>query len=102
MSNICQSLSKGSGVGDVLNLGTCILIKAVFPLLFALAAVAFVWGVIQYYLINPDNEDKKKKGKSYMIWGLIGLFVMVAMWGLVSVLTNTFFPGGFFIPQLSQ
>jgi uncharacterized membrane protein len=70
------------------------------PFLFTLAVVGFIWGIIQFYL-NPENEEKRKNGKTFMIWGIIALFVMVTMWGLVGVLTNTF---GIktLIPQLSQ
>jgi hypothetical protein len=73
---------------DFINLGTCILVKSVVPLLFALATVMFIWGVIDYFL-NPENENKRKEGKSFMVWGLVALFVMVSIWGLVSVFSNT-------------
>lgn len=87
-------------IGNLLNWASCTLISTVVPLLFTLATVAFLWGIIQYFL-NPDNEEKRKNGKSYMVWGLIALFVMISMWGIVGVLTKTF---GIqtLIPQLSQ
>ena len=69
-------------------------------LLFILATVSFIWGVIQYFL-NAENEEKRKKGKSFMLWGIIALFVMVSVWGLVGVLSNTFGTKTL-IPQLSQ
>lgn len=99
---ICTPLSAGSSVKNIIDYATCILAKSVVPLLFALASVAFVWGIIQYFL-NPTNEENRKKGKSFMIWGLVALFVMLTMWGLVAILSNTFFgQGTVFIPQLSQ
>ena len=87
-------------IGNIFNWASCTLIKSVVPLLFTLATVGFIWGIIQYF-INPDNEEQRKKGKSYMVWGLIALFVMISMWGLVGVLNETF---GIqtLIPQLSQ
>lgn len=92
--------TKLDSIGHMFNWASCTLIKMVVPFLFTLATAAFIWGIIQYFL-NPDNEEKRKQGKSYMIWGLIALFVMVSMWGLVGVLTKTF---GIqtLIPQLSQ
>jgi hypothetical protein len=33
-------------------------------------------------------------------FGIVALFVMVAVWGLVGVLTSTFFAGGLAVPQL--
>jgi hypothetical protein len=97
----CANL-KGpfKSIAQIFNWASCTLIKTIVPFLFTLATAAFIWGIIQYF-INPDNEEKRKKGKSYMIWGIIALFVMISMWGLVGVLSNTFGVKTF-IPQLSQ
>jgi uncharacterized membrane protein len=69
------------------------LATGVLPLLITLAVVAFVYGIIQYFL-NPDNEEKRKAGKSFMVWGIVSLFVMVSFWGIVGILQNTFLPDG--------
>ena len=98
-TNVCKDLKLDS-IGNIFNWASCTIIKTVIPFLFTLATAAFIWGIIQYFL-SPNNEEKKKNGKSFMIWGLIALFVMISMWGLVGVLSNTF---GIktLIPQLSQ
>jgi hypothetical protein len=96
----CAGLDKTT-VGGIVNFFSCTLIKSIVPLLFTLAVVGFIWGIIQYFL-NPDNEEKRKAGKSFMIWGLIALFVMVSIWGLVGVLSNTFGINKTLLPQLSQ
>lgn len=85
---ICASANMTS-ISGIINWASCLLIQAIVPFLFALATVAFLWGVIEYY-INPDNEEKRKKGKNFIIGGIIGLFVMLSMWGLVNVLSGTF------------
>ncbi|MFA6515007.1 MAG: hypothetical protein WCT42_01950 [Candidatus Paceibacterota bacterium] len=98
-----QSVCAGNSLKDitgVVNWASCFLLKTVVPFLFALATAAFIWGVIQFYL-NPDNEEKRKKGKSFIIGGLIALFVMLSMWGLVAILTGTFGLTNT-IPQLPQ
>lgn len=87
-------------VSDIIKWAGCTIVTGVIPLLFTIATAAFIWGIIQFFL-NADNEEKKKKGKTYMIWGLITLFVMVSMWGIVNVFSNTF-QIKTFIPQLSQ
>ncbi len=96
---ICSNNSL-TDVTGIINWASCLLVKTIIPFLFALATVAFIWGVIQYYL-NPDNEEKRKKGKSFIIGGLIALFVMLSVWGLVAILTNTFGLSNT-IPQLPQ
>ncbi len=74
---------------DLLSYGSCIITRSVIPLIIALAVVMFIWGVVQY-VINSDEEAKKAKGKQFMIWGIIGLTVMIAVWGLVKILGSTF------------
>lgn len=99
-SKVCTDfiLSK-SNIGEIITYLSCLLAK-IMPLLVGLAAVAFVWGIIQIYL-NPNNEEKKKKGKDFMLWGLVALFVIVCVWGLVGIIANTF-GVEMLIPQLSQ
>jgi hypothetical protein len=84
---------------DLLSYGTCIIGTAVIPLIFALAIVVFLWGVVQF-VMNSDEEAKKAKGKEFMMWGIIALAVMVSVWGLVSILGNTFGINAHFIPQV--
>ncbi|HBT81470.1 hypothetical protein A2757_00075 [Candidatus Giovannonibacteria bacterium RIFCSPHIGHO2_01_FULL_48_47] len=69
------------------------LLNSVLPILFLLATVVFLWGVILYITAGGD-EEKRKEGRNYIIYGLIGLFVMVAVWGIVNVMIGFFFPGG--------
>ena len=48
----------------------------------------FVIGVIQYVIAS--DEEAKTTGRNRMIYGIIGLVVIVALWGLVRIVTNTF------------
>jgi len=60
------------------------------PLLFAVAFIVFLWGLFQYFIVGAADEDAHKKGKELIIYGLIGFFVMLSVWGLVNVLIGTF------------
>jgi hypothetical protein len=64
------------------------IISVIMPVLVALAAVFFIWGVITY--IFTKDEEQKKKSRSRIINGLIGLFVIIAFWGILAVIMNTF------------
>ncbi len=81
----CVALSGIQGflckIGDILS--------AVIPILITLGVVYFVWGVIQY-MIGTDDETKKG-AKAKIIYGIIGLAVIVSVWGLVNILKTTFF-----------
>jgi hypothetical protein len=88
-TGILCSLKANPKLGDLLGYITCMISRSVIPLIFALATASFIWGVVQY-VINNDDEGKKAKGRTFMIWGIIALTVMVSVWGLVSILGNTF------------
>lgn len=85
-------------LASLLNLFICLISRAIVPLLFAVAILVFIWGVVQF-IANADNEEKRKQGRDFMVYGILALFVMVSVWGLVRVLTNTFGVKSF-IPQL--
>ncbi len=74
----------------------------VIPLLGAIAFLVFVWGVARY-IKSAGSEKEIKDSKNILIWGLIGLFVLVSIWGIIAFLRNEFnFGGGEFgIPQIN-
>jgi len=61
--------------------------KAV-PLIISLAVVWFMWNVFQYAVAG--DEEKKSTAKTQMIWGVVGIAVMVSIWGLIGLLQGTF------------
>jgi hypothetical protein len=63
--------------------------NVVVPVLFAVAFIVFLWGAFTTFILGATAEDSKEKGKSLMLYGLIGFFVMVSIWGLVNILTST-------------
>ncbi|MFA6586161.1 MAG: pilin [Candidatus Paceibacterota bacterium] len=64
------------------------ILDIIIPILVVLGIVYFVWGVITFVI--ADDEESKEKGRNKIIFGIIGLVVIVAMWGLVGLVTNTF------------
>jgi hypothetical protein len=63
------------------------ILKPLVPLLIGLAVIVFIYGVL--LLMFSEGGEKKEEGKQYMLWGIIGIFVMVSVWGLVAILSNT-------------
>jgi len=64
-------------------------INAVIPILLALAVLAFFWGLMMY-LMGGDAGEKKSEGINLMVMGVIVIFVMVSIWGIIRVLQQTF------------
>jgi hypothetical protein len=60
----------------------------VVPLVFAIAFVVFIVGIVRMFIAGDDT--KRKEGRTYALWGIIALFIMVSVWGLVNILVGTF------------
>ena len=58
------------------------LVAILVPLLIALGLVAFFWGLVQYIFAGAKGSAA---GKNIMVWGLIALFVMVSVWGIITM-----------------
>jgi len=64
--------------------------EIVNPLIFialSLAFVVFIWGIVDF-LRNRDAPEERKKGFKHMIWGVIGLAVMISFKGIISLIIN--------------
>jgi|SRR3989344_4659383 len=68
------------------------LLKSVLPVLISLGVVYFAWGVVQYFI--ADSEEAKKTGKDRIVYAIIGLTIIVSVWGLVAILNQTLGLGG--------
>ncbi len=69
----------------------------------AAALVFFIWGTVKF--ISSDSDQKREEGKKKIVWGLVGLFVIVSIWGIVSILITIFGTGdggGMQLPPLIQ
>ncbi len=61
------------------------------PLVFAIAFLVFIWGVVKFFILGGGDETKRSEGKQLMIWGIIGFVVMVSLWGIVNLLSEGLF-----------
>jgi|SRR3989338_1809215 len=64
------------------------IINPIILFLFALAVAFFLFGVFQF-IINLGNEEKKTEGKQHMLWGVVGIVIMMGVWGILNVLLRT-------------
>ena len=67
----------------IFDVGAHPLIRTLITVAAGLVFLYFFWGVVQYIRQNDATleEAKKKIG-----WGIVGIFVLVSMWGLVYLL----------------
>lgn len=65
------------------------ILNRLVPIFIAAAVVILLVAIVNYIRAGED-EEKRGKAKNLMIYGIIGLFVMVSVWGLVNILGGTF------------
>ncbi len=75
-------------VSDLFNIVIDIF-DVIIPILITLALIYFLWGVARYVMAQGD-ESAQSEARAMMIHGVIALFVIISVWGLVAVLNATF------------
>ena len=80
------ALAQEPGTFDYVIWRVTVWIDLITPIIVALALLFFFYGLAMYIL---KQGEEKAKGKEIMIYGIIALFVMVAVWGLVSLLATS-------------
>ena len=66
-----------------------ILMKLV-PIIVSIAVVVFLVGVTKF-IRSADQPQEREQGRHLIVYGIVTLFVMLSMWGLVGFIVNTFF-----------
>ena len=62
------------------------LIQITLPVIAGLALLVFFWGLTKFIMNVSGDEKAVSEGKNLMIWGIIALFVMVSIWGILRFL----------------
>lgn len=57
--------------------------------LIAFAVIWIIYNIVRYIVKSDAPEERALIGKS-ILWSIVALFVMLSIWGLVRILTNTF------------
>ncbi len=64
-------------------------VQTLIPLLVGIAVLFFVYR-LTISLLYTDNNEKRQEARQQMVWGIIALFVLVSVWGLVNILSSLF------------
>ena len=72
--------------------------STVMPIIVSLGVLYFLWNIAQY-ITKLDNEKERENFKRYSINGILGLFIMLSLWGIIAIGTNTLFGSQPIVPQ---
>lgn len=81
------ALAGAASLLDTLALVNTFL-NALIGVFITLAIVVFFWGLITY--LAKSGGEGKSEGLQIMLWGIIAIFVMVSIWGIIRLLQSTF------------
>lgn len=62
-------------------------VKLALPVVVGIALLVFFWGLAKF-IFSAGDEESRKDGKNFMVYSIIALFVMVAVWGLVNFIAS--------------
>ena len=83
----CSTMPNDT-LAEIISRVICFINSSLIPFGFALATLFFIYGVVSY-VVKGDDEEARKKGREFIMWGIIAMFVMVSIFGLVALLSNT-------------
>lgn len=87
-----------TSLGSLINNFTTNIVKSLGYLAMSAAVVAFFFGVVQFIWASREGDGAQMtKGKTFMLWGLIALFVMFSVWGIIK-----FFQQSINLPNSSE
>lgn len=78
----------GVGVDAIVRLQQYVLVP-IEKVIFAAGMFLFVYGLVEF-LWNIDSSSAQEEGKQHMLWGIVGVFIMVSVVGIIGLIQNTF------------
>src|SRR3989338_10622280 len=95
LTNYCR-ISSGNKMNEATKLINNIkeyILNPIIGFMFAVVVVMFIYGIVEY-IWSADNEDKVAVGKKHMIWGIVGMFVMIGVYGILNILSGFWYDIG--------
>jgi len=74
---------------EKLNIINGLIINPLILLMFSVAVLVFFFGIFQM-IANNESDESREKGKQNMIYGILGIFIMVSVYGIIRFLLATF------------
>ena len=86
---IAEASGHTAAASGLVNKFNDIILYPLITLLLAIAFLVFVWGAFQYVL-NADSDEARSTGRKHMLYGVIGMLVMLSAWSILIIATATF------------
>ena len=64
------------------------IVNPLILLLFAVAMVVFLWGIIGY-IKGAGDPKARESGRNHILWGLVGMAIMFSVFGIMHIIAGT-------------
>ncbi len=78
-----------NATGNLISRFGTYIVDPLLLVIFAAGFFMFMWGLFQF-MVNSSNGESVEDGKRHMIYGTIGMFIMVSVYGIIALLDSTF------------
>jgi len=70
-----------------------LVVNPIIGFLFAVAVLYFLWGVFKF-IMNSEDSTAKAEGQQHILWGIVGIVIMVSAYGLINFIQASLAPLG--------
>lgn len=82
-------IASAKTIDEIIDVVVQEIIDPIKYLLIIAAIVLFLYGIIEM-IAGAANEDSRTKGKTHIMWGLVGLVIILSVSSIISILENFF------------
>ncbi len=75
-------------MNEIFQKALVVVINPIIRAVFAVAIILFVYGVFEF-IKGAESPETRTKGQQHMLWGLVGLAIMVSVFTIIRILVNT-------------
>jgi hypothetical protein len=84
-----QNFDPGGGaVGTFLANVISFINGILIPFLLGIGFLIFVWGIFRYFIAGGADEEARDKGKSLIVYSVLGFVLILIFWGIVNIVAN--------------
>ncbi len=86
--NIVHAQSVDAKVNSVIGKIVSNIVYPIITVMFALAFVMFVWGVLNFFR-SGDDPAAREQGQKHLLWGIVGMAIMVSVFGIIRLVASS-------------
>ena len=82
-------MNTTSSLDNIILKANALIVNPLIILMFSCALVGFLWGV-RGYIDHADDHEARTKGAQHMLWGIIGMMIMVSTFAIMRLILQSF------------